>query len=313
MNRTRLSILSLGVSLVLCVTSAPSILSQTAAPPAEVRLTVTVSDSRGRYVAGLSKDKLTLLEEKVPREITFFEESNQPAAVGLVFDLSRGRRERLLPHVRKAFLDFVSRGKSNEYFVVGYDAEAYLAADWGRSPGELARGFERLAAVKPSNKSVLHDALALALKKVGEGKNPRRLLILVSDGTDDGSKTKSAEVLEQLRRGDAAVYSVNARIGDEGLIDSSDFMKLSKLGSVSGGLALSARSAPEFYEFFERLSVELEHQYTLGFVPHDATGSGWRRLEFKAKALEFPKSPTSKKVEKFPLSVRSREGYYYGG
>lgn len=316
MTGARSSMLFISLILIFATPSSPFIFSQGAPPPTvtipQVKLTVTVTDKRGRYMSALRKDQITVLDEMTPAEVTFFEQSDQPASIGLVFDMSRGNQARLLAATKKALLDFVARsGKEHEYFIIGFDSDAYLAADWARTPEQIASGFDRLAAVKPPSKWALYDALSAALTKVGGGAYPRRVVILVSDGRDNGSKLGRTEMLEQLRRADAVVYTVSAKTGESGLSDASDYVTLNKLCSISGGLASYPDGWVEFYESFERLSVELKYQYTLGFTPSETSGSGWRRLEFRAKTLDLKRTPTSKEVEKIPLSVRSREGYYH--
>jgi Ca-activated chloride channel family protein len=262
-------------------------------------------------VTALSKDQITVLDEKAPVGITLFEQADEPASIGLVFDMSRGNQSQLLAHTRKALLDFVARSeKAHEYFIIGFDRDAYLASDWARTPEKIAGGFDRLAGIKPPNKWALYDALSAALRKVGDGAHPKRVVILISDGRDNGSKLGRAEVLEQLRRINAVVYTVSVKTGESALSGTSDYVTLNKLCAISGGFASYPCGGVEFYEFFERLSVELKNQYTVGFIPTDTSDSGWRRLDFKAKTLEVKKTPSSNEIEKILLSVRSREGYY---
>ena len=53
-----------------------------------ITLTVTVTDSYGRYVSGLTKNAFTLLDQKTPQEITFFSDDDSPVSVGVIFDVS---------------------------------------------------------------------------------------------------------------------------------------------------------------------------------------------------------------------------------
>jgi Ca-activated chloride channel family protein len=315
MTATRLSSFLINVLLVLAVADAPSGISQRAAGSssvgdADVKLTLTITDRRGRYVTALTREQITVLDEKVPQETTFFEQTNQPSSIALVFDMSRDNYAQLLAPTKRAFLDFAAKSETqHEYFIVGFDKDAYPAADRAQTPVQLAAAFDRLARIKPTNKFVLYDALSAAMDKVRGGAYAKHVIILISDGGDSGSKLGRAEVLEQLKRHDALVYALSANIGERGFHYAPDQSTLNKLCSISGGFASYPRTGAEFDEFFERLSVELKNQYTVGFIPRDAV-SGWRRLDFKAKTLELKKTASSKDVEKIPLSVRSREGYY---
>lgn len=53
-----------------------------------ITLTVTVTDTYGRYVSGLTKNAFTLLDQKSPQEITFFSDDDSPVSVGVIFDVS---------------------------------------------------------------------------------------------------------------------------------------------------------------------------------------------------------------------------------
>ena len=316
MNRSLLSILLLVASATAQAQDSRASFSQrttaSATNSAPVKLTVTIVDKRGRYVTSLSKDQITLLGEKGPLEITSFEQSDQPMSIGVVFDMSRENYAGLLASAKVALSHFVRASEQDHrYFIVGFDRNPYLAADWVRTPAEVAAGFDRLAGVKPSKKATLYDAIQAALARVGGGPHPKRAIILISDGRDDGSKLKKGELFEAVRQSDALIYAVSAKRGDAIFTDPSDYLTLDKLCSMSGGYASSASTEAEFYTFFERLSVELKNQYSVSFIPANTGGEGgWRRLSFKAKPLELRRTPSSNVVERIQLSVRGREGYY---
>lgn len=310
------SVCTVGAALALAVALWPSGVTgggvQAPSGGAEVRLTLTITDRHGRYVSALGRERVTVLEENVPVEVTSFEQSDRPASIGVVVDMSRDGRPRLLASAKTALSNFVRNSeKDHRYFVMGFDADAYLAADWAGSPAEVAAGFDRLAGVKPSKKTALYDAVRAALTKVRGGPHTKRAVILISDGRSDGSRLKREELFEAVRRSDALLYAVSFDPREGKLTDLTDHTLLNKLCSMSGGFASSAETEADFQTFFERVSVELDHQYAVGFVPGGGP-AGWRRLSFKAKTLELKKSPSSKDVEKLQLHVRGREGYYHG-
>lgn len=316
MAKMSLFLFSISILLLLALPCPPSGIAQDAASssakPAPVELTVTVTDKLGRYVSGLSKDQITVLDEKMPQEITFFKQLNLPMNIGLVFDMSRGNYAGLLASTRKAFLDFIGTGeKANEYFIMGFDRDAYLAVDWTQTREGVATGIDKLASVKPSKKAALYDALYAAIRKVSSGAHAKRVIILISEGKDNGSKLGREELFDVVRQSSVLMYAISAKTGSVGLFGSPDNSTLNSLCSISGGLASYPRNEVEFYTFFERLLVELKNQYSLSFIPGEsAPGSKWHQLSFKAKTLEAKKTPSSKGVEKIPLFVRSREGYY---
>ena len=80
-----------------------------------------------------------------------------------------------------------------------------------------------------------------------------------------------------------------------------DRMVLEELSSPSGGRAFVAHNGIEMAEVFERIALELRHQYSIGYRPANLAGDGkWHRIKIKVSPpAGFPRSV-----------VRTREGYY---
>lgn len=257
-------------------------------------------------MGGLHKDQLTMLDNGVPQEVLSMEEYGFPVSIGLLFNVSRGRYRDSLALTRKTILSFFDAPqKTNEYFIMGFDKDSFLATDWTREPGELVSGFNKLASAKPSKNATTYDALEVGLKKMGDARYFKRALIMVSDINEAGSKLKLNQLLEVLRRSDVLVYSISVETSI--LPQTSEHPALDRPCSVSGGFAKSAKSTAELLDLMEIISLELKHQYLISFRPG---GEGdWHRLSFEVKPLKLHPL-ASKKTEKVPLLVRSREGYY---
>src|SRR5271154_1628417 len=54
-----------------------------------VLVNVTVSDSRGRSLTGLPKEKFLIFEDKAAQTVRYFSAEESPISVGLVLDFSR--------------------------------------------------------------------------------------------------------------------------------------------------------------------------------------------------------------------------------
>jgi len=76
---------------------------------------------------------------------------------------------------------------------------------------------------------------------------------------------------------------------------------LDELTSVTGGKSFYPTTDVEMDEIFERIALELRHQYSIGYTPKDFQPDGkWRKVKVKVKPPRgLPR-----------LSVRSRDGYY---
>src|SRR5882762_139144 len=170
MARLRIIIKTFILSIVGSCCLAVSMAQDSPAPLATTRQTqviVTITDPSGRYMGGLRKDQMTMLDNGVPQEVLTMEESTFPVSIGLLFNVSRGRYRDSLALTRKTILSYFEvPQKTNEYFIMGFDKNSFLAADWTREPGELISGFEKLASAKPSKSAATHDALEVGLNKM---------------------------------------------------------------------------------------------------------------------------------------------------
>ena len=84
-----------------------------------ITLTVTVTDTYGRYVSGLSKKAFTILDEKQPQEITFFSDDDSPVSVGVIFDVSGSMSGEKIKNAREALSGFIPTShNSDEYFLI---------------------------------------------------------------------------------------------------------------------------------------------------------------------------------------------------
>ena len=258
-------------------------------------------------MGGLHKGQVTILDNGVPQELLSIEESTFPVSIGLLFNVSKGRYRDSLALTRKTILSFFEAPqKTNEYFIMGFDKDSFLATDWMREPRELISGFDKLASAKPSKSATRYDALEIGLKKMRDARYFKRALIMVSDIDEAGSKLKLDQLLEALRRTDVLVYSISVETSI--LPQTFEHPGLNRLCSLSGGFAKSAKNTSEFLDLMEIISLELKHQYLISFRPSGADGD-WHRLSFEVKPLML-RTQSSKKTEKVPLLVRSREGYY---
>ena len=76
---------------------------------------------------------------------------------------------------------------------------------------------------------------------------------------------------------------------------------LDEISSVTGGKAFYPQTDVEMDEIFERIALELRHQYSIGYIPKDFQPDGkWRKVKVKVKPPRgLPR-----------LTVRGREGYF---
>jgi len=266
-----------------------------------ITVTVTVTDTYGRYVSGLGKNAFTVLDEKKAQEITFFSDDDAPVSVGILFDVSGSMSGDKIKRAREALSKFVQTShNSDEYFLIGFNSRAQLLLDRTRDGNAV---LDKLTFVQTRNNTALYDACYLGVEKVQRGAHPKRALLLISDGQDNNSRYTFNELRRLLKESDVTLYGIGILSGadagsglgmeGQGILD--------ELASVSGGKAFFPRSNAEMDDIFEQIALELRHQYSIGYKPQDFANDGrWHKIKVKVTPPRgLPR-----------LFVRSKEGYY---
>lgn len=266
-----------------------------------ITLTVTVTDTYGRYVSGLSKNAFNVFEEKQPQEITYFSDDDAPVSVGVIFDVSGSMSGDKIKRAREALSKFIQTShNSDEYFLIAFNSKAQLLLDKNRDGNSV---LDKLTFVETKGQTALYDAVYLGVEKVQRGTHSKRALLVISDGQDNSSRYTFDNLRRLLRESDVTVYGVGILSGNDA--GSSLGMEgqgiLDELSGVSGGKAFFPRSGAEMDDIFEQIALELRHQYSIGYKPTNFTGDGkWRKIKVKVTPPRgLPR-----------LFVRSKEGYY---
>jgi len=266
-----------------------------------VTLTLTVTDLYGRYVSGLTKKAFSIFDNNQEQEITFFSDSDAPVSVGILFDVSGSMSADKIAKARTALERFInSSHPSDEYFLIAFNNRAQLLMDRTRDGEAVLR---KLTLVKTSSNTALYDAVYLGLERVTRGSHQKRALLIISDGQDNASRYNFGEVRRLMKESDVVTYAV-------GIINSHDAGSslgmqgqafLDELTSITGGKAFYPNNDIEMDEIFERIALELRHQYSIGYTPTDFQLDGkWRKVKTKVKPPRgLPR-----------LTVRGRDGYY---
>jgi VWFA-related protein len=301
---TKRSLLLVFTVLLFPIGAASQPASKTSDP---VSLVVTITDKTGRYVSGLSRDQITVVDEDVTQEIGSFDKVNVPVSVCFVFDVPAMKRAELVKAVKSGLGRFITTSNSgNEYLIAGLDDNS--AKPFTRDINSIGNDFDNVAKATPTTKNTLSDALNFAIDKVKSGANRKHVLVFVSN--DDGSnalKRRMAEFLESVKQSDVILYGVKLKDVIGSNLKSTPFDELT---STSGGKSFYPTTESELGDAFDILALELAHQYSLVFQPANSTNtsSKWHRLQLSVKPLQIKDS--SGKVTPTPLLVRSRKGYY---
>ncbi|GAC1446572.1 MAG: hypothetical protein NVSMB56_06530 [Pyrinomonadaceae bacterium] len=266
-----------------------------------VTFNVTVTDQFGRFVSGLGKSHFTVLDDKAPQEISFFSDDDAPVSLGIIFDVSGSMGREKIVRAREALRHFIETSKQgDEYFLIGFNERAQLLLDRTRDSDAL---LDKLTFIQSKGQTAIYDACYLGVEKVQRGTHQKKALLLISDGQDNSSRYTFSELRRMLKESDVIIYSI-------GILDGSDAGSalgaggqaiLDELASVTGGKAFFPNNAADMNDIFERIALELRHQYSIGYRPTSFANNGkWHKLKINIKP---PRGLPH-------LFVRSKEGYF---
>ena len=168
-----------------------------------ITLTVTVTDTYGRYVSGLSKGAFSVFDNKQQQDITFFSDDDSPVSVGVIFDVSGSMGGDKIRRARDALSKFIQTSHdSDEYFLIAFNSRAQLLLDKTRDGNAV---LDKLTFVQTKNNTALYDACYLGVEKVQRGAHPKRALLLISDGQDNNSRYTFNELRRLLKESDVTL------------------------------------------------------------------------------------------------------------
>jgi Ca-activated chloride channel family protein len=251
-----------------------------------VMVNVTVTDPDNRLVTDLKPDNFQLFEDKVEQEIKYFSSEAAPISLGIVFDISRSMEDKI-ELARDAAARFLETGTpEDEYFLVEFGNRAQLAEDFTT---DINRLRDRIAFTPAKGATALYDAVYLGLSKVKAGQNPKKALLLITDGEDNHSRYNRGDIREFVRESNVQIYIIDlghALIGE--------------LAEMTGGHAYRT-SVKDLEDVCEKIALELKSQYVLGYGSTNTNKDGKFR---KIRVRVAPPSGMPK------LSIRTRDGYF---
>jgi len=316
-----------------------------------VEVPVTVKDSKGHQVAGLTYRDFRIFENNQQQRIAFFSVDPYPLSIAFVIDqsLEEGTMAEvnrslgaiqgaLTPYDDVAVFAYNNGARDLSGGFTGAQShrlEAVLAYNKavGRDPlvpvtsGPLAgcpitsngdcvnpviqqggsTGGQFMSL--PKEKHTLNDAILLAAQELSKRpQGRRRVLYVVSDGKEYGSKATQKEVLKYLQTNKIAVYATlvgdSARWGEGYLsrfhipFQMNDNV-LTKYTQSTGGSLDAEKNTNGIEKSYQHIAEEARFQYTLVYYTHQPAIDG------KYRTIDVRVARPSKEVE-----VTAKPGYY---
>ena len=264
-----------------------------------VNLVFTVFDRKGKFITNLNQGRFRVFEDNRSQTITnFSKETNLPITVVLLIDTSGSIRDKIRFEQDAAIEFFYTtlRRGADRGLVISFDSGVNLLQDYTDDPEVLANAVRRIRA---GGGTSLYDALYLAASEKLAAQQGRRVIILISDGDDNSSRTSMAETLEEAQRNDVVMYAIstNAGSGSRSRDQERGDRVLKKFAEETGGKVFFPSRLQELSADFQNISEELRAQYTLAYRPANVQRDGtFRKVRIQVADRNY--------------QVRARNGYY---
>lgn len=250
---------------------------------------VPVSVRKGsRYVGGLPQSAFRVYENEREQELVGFLAENVPLELVLAIDVSDSVAAEL-PLLKAAAAQLLGGIPADRAVtILAFNGEVFPLAVREMDPALRLQALEKL---KPWGGTALYDAIILGLNRFGQQPG-KKVLVVFTDGEDQGSRATLADAQRQLRESEAVLYIMGA--GRD--LDKDVFRRaMSDLSEVSGGRAMFTDRMERLRDMFGELVQELSAQYLLSYVPSNSNPDGtWRRITVDVKDHD---------------EVRARQGY----
>jgi len=315
-----------------------------------VEVPVTVKDSKGKLVAGLTFRDFKVFENDTREPIAFFTTDSFPLSIAFVIDQSLTSdvmakvnnslgaiQGALTPYdeiavftynngpqnrsggftgaqsARVPFVLSMAKAAGEEILVPVSDGpmagcnirQNGNCVDPNLQPGRSAGGSTFMTI--PKEIHTLNDAILAAAKELStRPKGRRRIIYVISDGKENGSKAKFNDVRDYLLTNKTAVYGTlvgdSARWG-EGSVSRVHLPftmydnLLIKYAHATGGVLDSERGLDGIEKSYAKIAEEARTQYTLGYLSHQPFIDGkFRKIDVR--------------VDRPGLEVIAKTGYY---
>lgn len=237
-----------------------------------VTLGVTVVDPGQRRVTGLAPENFEIYDNKVRQEIAFFGDQDEPATIGIIFDVSGSMKGFLNAslHSLKRFSE--TSIVEDEYFLVTFDSRARLTRDFTHDVNALANG---LTFVEAKGRTALFDAVYIGIVKAREGHNRKRALLVITDGGENDSRYTSKEVKDLVKESDVPIYTFGIHVDFGGEV-------LDQMSLQSGGRSFYPQSDEDLIDMCIQVAIDLRKQYGIGYYPTGDIHDGkWHEVRVK--------------------------------
>src|SRR5580698_10608446 len=277
-----------------------------------VNVYFSVRDKNG-FITSSRKDDCGIYEDKALQKTkNFTQEKNLPLTIGILLDTS-GSQRGVLPLEQQSGAEFLKDvlTPKDEAFVISFDINVNLLADYTNSPNEIRRSINRaeintgagtgsVTGNGSARGTLLYDAVYLAAHDKLNQEAGRKILVMLTDGGDQGSQENLKSAIEAAQKANTIIYVIliadRSFYGGFGMGYTGD-ADMERLAHDTGGRVINVgNNGKKLEEAFDQIQDELRTQYLASYTPTNLKADGtFRNLNITCQQGQ---------------KVQARKGYY---
>lgn len=292
----RLNLIVKAAILFLALSSM--LLAQEPTPPAAkpagptVQLSLIVTDSKDKSLDKISKNDLSVFEDKVEQTVLSVEADVRPVDLGIAIDASGSVRSYIEPIIEGARLIIVNREPKDEIFI-----ERFISSDKIETVQDFTGDRKRLTGALDAiyiehGQSAVIDAVYIAAEYIaGHNRNSdrRKALVLFTDGEDRNSYYNIEKLLTLLHKGRVQIFVVGL-IGDlqDQPINNRPrgnreraIKLLTTIAEETGGRVFFPRYNSELGESVAQIVHDLDGQFQITYQSSNNAKKDFRKVDVK--------------------------------
>jgi VWFA-related protein len=278
-----------------------------------VNVYFSVRDKNG-YITNLHKDDCSIYEDKgLQKTKNFTQEKNLPLTIGILLDTS-GSQQNVLPLEQTSGAEFLKDvlTPKDEAFLISFDINVNLLSDYTNSPREIRRAIDSaqintgagtgsVTGNGSARGTLLYDAVYLAAHDKLRQEAGRKIIVMLTDGGDQGSQENLKTATEAAQKANAIIYVI--LIADRGFYGGFGMgytgdADMERLAKDTGGRVINVgNNGKKLQEAFDQIQDELRTQYLASYTPTNpkVNDGTFRTLNITCQAGQ---------------KIQARKGYY---
>ena len=282
---------------------APTLMLAQDAPPTikvdvdVVNILFNVRDKKGGLIGNLEKGDFSIYEDGKQQDIKYFNrETDLPLTIGLLIDISasQGNLIEIEKDAASQFFGQVLRSKDLA-FLISFGPDCDLLQDYTNSPRLLRAGLDGLKVntdfvglhpgpvptIYQPKGTVLYDAVYLAASDQLKGQVGRKVLVLITDGEDEGSHYKIKDAIDAAQRAETLIYTI---MYSDGGFNGDGKHIMESLAKETGGAYFEVSKKFPIDQVYALIEEDLRSEYSIGYVSdRPATTTEFRKIQLTVK------------------------------